>query len=207
MIFCDKPHHDMQEWNMHKLKQALTGVTLALIACGSLSLPAHAGPHGGGWRGGGGGGWHGGGGWYGGGDWGGWHGGWGWGGWGVGYYPGYIGWGWGYPMGGWGWGWGWGWGGGWGWGWPGYYAAGAAMGAAAASASYQAAPEVYNATGNNAPEDDSVYDKDLSTLLAPAPAQQQPGPQGNGQPAPQRPPASCPKGQVYNDLIESCDRP
>ncbi|NPC67713.1 hypothetical protein HNW77_15270, partial [Komagataeibacter sp. AV436] len=97
-----------------------------------------------------------------------------------------------------------GWGG---WGWPGYYGAGAAMGAAAASASYRAAPEVYNGTGNNAPEDDSVYDKDLSTLLAPAPAQPQPGPQGNGQPAPQRPPASCPKGQVYNDLTESCDRP
>ncbi|MBV1829609.1 hypothetical protein KUA08_03105, partial [Komagataeibacter melomenusus] len=110
----------------------------------------------------------------------------------------------GYPMGGWGWGWGGGWGG---WGWPGYYGAGAAMGAAAASASYRAAPEVYNGTGNNAPEDDSVYDKDLSTLLAPAPAQPQPGPQGNGQPAPQRPPASCPKGQVYNDLTESCDRP
>ena len=135
---------------MHKLKQALTGVTLALIACGSLSLPAHAAPHGGGGFGGGG------------------------------------------PRGG-------------GGGWPGYYGAGAAMGAAAASASYRAAPEVYNATGNNAPEDDSVYDKDLSTLLAPA--QPQPGPQGNGQPAPQRPPASCPKGQVYNDLTESCDRP
>lgn len=75
----------------------------------------------------------------------------------------------------------------------GYYA-GAAMGAAAAGASYQAAPEIYNGTGNTAPEDDSVYDRDLSTLVSP------PAPAATPRP-------TCQAGQVYNDLTESCDRP
>ncbi|GAB6967423.1 hypothetical protein JCM25156A_14600 [Komagataeibacter kakiaceti JCM 25156] len=195
IIFCDKPSYDMQEWNMHKLKHVVTGVMLAVATCGPLAVAAHAGPHGGpggggGWGGGGprGGGWHGGGGpgWRGGGGrWGGgwrpvrWGGGWGWGG----YYPGYMGWG--YPWGGWG---------GWGWGWAGA-AMGASMGAAVAGASYQAAPEIYNATGNTAPEDDTIYDRDLSTLFA------------TPQAPPPQPPKSCPGGQVYNDLTESCDRP
>ncbi|KAB8124707.1 hypothetical protein D3W54_11555 [Komagataeibacter medellinensis] len=182
MLFCDTSHPDMQERNMHKLKHVVTGVMLALVACGPLAMQAHAAPHEGGM--GRDGGWHGGDGWRG--D-GGWRGGWGWGGWGGYYFPAYVGWGgWGYP------GWGWG-GGGWGWGWGGYYA-GAAMGAAAASASYQAAPEIYNATGNNAPEDDSVYDRDLSTLV-------------NTPAAPAKPRPTCQAGQVYNDLTESCDRP
>ncbi|RFD18444.1 hypothetical protein DY926_16630, partial [Komagataeibacter melaceti] len=94
------------------------------------------------------------------------------------------------PWGGWG---------GWGWGWAGA-AMGASMGAAVAGASYQAAPEIYNATGNAAPEDDTVYDKDLSTLFAP---QQPAAPQVQ---SPQ-PPRSCPSGQVYNDLTENCDHP
>ncbi|EGG78211.1 hypothetical protein SXCC_01132 [Gluconacetobacter sp. SXCC-1] len=175
----------MQEWNMHKLRHVVTGVMLALVAWGALLPQAHAesrgGPGGGGRDGGG---WHGGGGgWR---DGGGRRGGWGWGGWGGYYYaPAYAGWGWGYP--------GWGWGGGWGWGWGGYYA-GAAMGAAAAGASYQAAPEIYNGTGNTAPEDDSVYDRDLSTLVSP------PAPAATPRP-------TCQAGQVYNDLTESCDRP
>lgn len=137
---------------MHKLKHVVTGVMLALVACGPLAMQAHAAPHEGSM--GRDGGWHGGDGWRG--D-GGWRGGWGWGGWG------------------------------------GYYA-GAAMGAAAASASYQAAPEIYNATGNNAPEDDSIYDRDLSTLV-------------NTPAAPAKPRPTCQAGQVYNDLTESCDRP
>ncbi|MCK9820096.1 hypothetical protein [Komagataeibacter oboediens] len=212
VIFCDTSHSDMQEWNMLKLKHVMTGALLALIACGPV---AHAEPHGGGggggFHGGGGGfgggrggdGWHGGG--RGGGDWrgggrgGGWRGGgWGWGGWSGGYYPAYVGWG--YPWGGWG---------GWGWGWGGYgmgYGMGAAMGAAAAGASYQAAPEIYNGTGNNAPEDDSVYDKDLSTLLTDQTAPAQQGQPATGQSAPARS-VTCPKGQVYNTLTESCDRP
>ncbi|MCE2565455.1 hypothetical protein [Komagataeibacter sp. FNDCF1] len=179
---------------MHKLKHVATGAMLALAMCGLLTPQAHAGPHGGGgggWHGGGGGrggDWHGGGGGWRGGGWRG--GGWGWGGWGGYYSPAYAGWGWGYPAYPWGWG---GWGGGWGWGWGGAYA-GAAMGAAAASASYRASPEIYNATGNTAPEDDSVYDRDLSTLVSPPAAAPKPRP-------------TCPAGQVYNDLTESCDRP
>ena len=81
-------------------------------------------------------------------------------------------------------------------------AVGGAMGAAAAGASYQAAPEIYSGTGNTTPEDDTIYDKDLSTLLNPQPA---PAPtQPPTQPKPSR---TCPAGQVYNDLTESCDRP
>lgn len=208
-IFCDKPSSDMQEWKMHKLKHVATGMMLALIACGPVAPHAHAEPHGGGgggrggpggggYGGGHGGGWNNagrGGGWDGGrsghwrGNWG--WGGWGWnGGWGGGYYPAYVGWGgWGYPWGG------------WGWGWPGM-AMGGAMGAAAAGASYQAAPEVYSGTGNTTPEDDTIYDKDLSTLVNP-----QPAPVPTQAPAQPKPSRSCPAGQVYNDLTESCDRP
>ncbi|WP_239648270.1 hypothetical protein [Komagataeibacter europaeus] len=197
---------------MLKLKHVVTGTLLALIACGPA---AHAEPHGGGGFHGGGGG-RGGGGWHGGGGrgyGGGWHdegrgggrwrgGGWGWGGWGGGYYPYYpVYGGWGYPWGE------WGWGGGWGWGWGGYAMA-PAMGAAAAGASYQAAPEIYNGTGNNAPEDDSVYDKDLSTLVTDQTAPPRQGQQpASGQAAPASRPVTCPRGQVYNTLTESCDRP
>lgn len=200
---------------MLKLKHVATGALLALIACGpSAHAEPHGGGGGGGFHGGGGrdgGGWRDGGGrgdggWHGGGGRGGWRGGgWGWGGWSGGYYPYYpVYGGWGYPWGGWGWGGGCG---GWGWGWGGY-AMGPAMGAAAASASYRAAPEIYNGTGNNAPEDDSVYDRDLSTLLTDQTAPPQQGQPATGQstPPPGKP-VACPRGQVYNTLTESCDRP
>ncbi|WP_206059764.1 hypothetical protein [Novacetimonas cocois] len=179
----------------------------------------HGGGGGGGFRGGGGGfrggGWHGGGGRWRNVD--GWRGG-GWGGRGWGW-----GWGGGYPI--WGWG-GWGYPYGWGWGWGGYglglgLGMGAAMGAAAAASSYQAAPGIYNGNSGSGPEDDSVYDAELNSLLSDAPPQQQGAPVPpngtGGQPAgaqgglvpsaPMQKSHVCPKGQVYNDLTESCDRP
>ncbi|MCW4592865.1 hypothetical protein [Gluconacetobacter entanii] len=187
----------------------LAGVVLALaggmIVGGPVPADARGGGGGGGGfrGGGGGGGWHGGGG--------GWHG-------GGGRWRNVDGWR----------------GGGWsgrGWGWGGYgLGMGLGMGAAAAAvaASHQAAPGIYNGTSGSGPEDDSVYDAELNSLYSEMQQQQQqqsapasaPAPAGGGSgparalvpgtttpAAPMQQTHTCPRGQVYNDLTESCDRP